>query len=355
MAKREQKKLLFMVMSVGMVLLLFNEARKPSTWRWVTNFGEDVDATANPVAAEDELIDTRVRPHAERTLPPGTFISEPDPIGSDAPEDYFPGVEPANLRALRDDTVLSRPGEFPAWQNLIRVLADNPAEDFENASVGEVGFVQLHQQPAEYRGKVVTLTGYAKQALFKEASSDKLKVLATEPNPPEGEQPKQGYYRIVMRADGGPPLPIFVYALELPEGFPTGKRINEEIAVHGFFYKNQAYLTEQMRDGVRQTLTAPLVLSRTLDWEPPVVEVREPPATTHIVLMFVATAIFGIAIAAYVYWQSRLDSDAASYTPMSRMKSDSLDQLQDADLGPDTSDVLRDMEKQERDRNQLLP
>src|SRR5690606_15587438 len=66
---------------------------------------------------------------------------------------------------VRDDTVISRPNEVNAWFRLLENLHNTSADDLaqlDEAAAPSVGFRQLHQQPQDYRGKLVRIRGAAR-------------------------------------------------------------------------------------------------------------------------------------------------------------------------------------------------
>ncbi|MDX1946317.1 MAG: hypothetical protein SFU86_13030 [Pirellulaceae bacterium] len=170
---------------------------------------------------------------------------------------YQQTLDALALARIEDDTVFLRPAEREIWLRLEGRVQDTPAEQLARESVGTVGYLQLHKQSDEYRGKVVTIRGTVKHAYRVPALDNYLGV-------------KEHVVYWIM-PEGGPPSPIVVYALAAPEGFPkiqdgSGgdklRKLHEEVVITGFFLKRGAYL------GKDDTYPAPLLIAGTPKWIP---------------------------------------------------------------------------------------
>ena len=164
-SRREQYRLLLMVMSLGLVILLIVEASKPQNWYWLT--GEREVAETEPV---DEDYDTTYQPTLPADTEPDTVRIVPnfDPMADEA-ERYFPGVVPTHLREIEDYAPF-RPRETLSWFNLLNVLAKNDTVLINDSSTGPVSFVQLFEQPEVYRGELVSISGSVRRVDWKAAS-----------------------------------------------------------------------------------------------------------------------------------------------------------------------------------------
>lgn len=158
------------------------------------------------------------------------------------------------VKEIRDDSFW-RPGEQDAWFRWFEILQQTDPSRLRHESTGQVGFLQLFKQSAEYRGKVVTIRGTAR--------------LAYRVRAPRNIHGITGYVVYWVKPVGGPNSPIVVYALETPEGFPEVKdkdrdrattTLNEDVAFTGFFFKRWAY------PGQNGLQTAPLILARSPVW-----------------------------------------------------------------------------------------
>ena len=61
--------------------------------------------------------------------------------------------------------------------------------------------------------------------------------------------------------------PATFCALSLPEGMPTGDRVQEPIRMAGFFFKNWVYETSETEDGYAKQRKAPMLIGREPIWE----------------------------------------------------------------------------------------
>jgi hypothetical protein len=284
-------------------------------------------------------IDTRLPPTPPTGAPleADVFIAKADdPVPEDWEQNeadtYFPGVRPDLLAAVRDDMLL-RPAEADAWYHLWAVLKEAKEEDLEAASLRRVGFVELFEQAKEYRGRLVTVRGDVRQATYQEAYDNEYGI--------------EGYWVCWLQPAGGPTSPIIVYALEMPDGFPSGEDLREEVTFTGFSYKRKAYQARG-RSGGGETRTAPLVMAKIGQWTPPVTE--EAPAANiwMIIAAVLGTAMLALGIAMFVYMRSSSVSDTAEqYSSLGKAKPDDLAALEQTDLGPDVGEKLDSLAAEE--------
>jgi hypothetical protein len=194
--------------------------------------------------------------------------------------EFFPGVKPELLDAVRDDTVF-RGAEHEAFFHLLETLHDQDEQTLAAASRGPTAFVQLYQQPDEYRGKLVTIHG-AVRGVFPDAAS-------------RNDYGIERYYQVWVQPHDHPGLPIVAFVLDLPAGFPVADRLQEEVELTGFFFKRWAY---RAQDAIR---SAPLVLAKTVRWQPPPVADVKPLNVVVIVgivvgAVLIAGVIVGLAM-----------------------------------------------------------
>ena len=242
---------------------------------------------------------------------------------------------------IRDDTVISRPNEVNAWFRLVEMLHN--ASDEELAQLGEtaaprVGFRQLHQQPQDYRGRLVRISGAARMAYHVDAPPNVVGV--------------EGYYVLILMPAGGPNSPIMVYALDLPPGFPKVAdkdadggmtELNEAVEITGYFYKRTAYLAQ---DGTR---VAPLLIAKSPVWTPK--EVRSEPTLPDWRIFLAVAAGLGVmsaGIAAFVYWKHR-GSPIEAYSPAARATPPQFAALQNEPVLPSPSEALAELAQRGRD------
>ncbi|MGD9722838.1 MAG: hypothetical protein AB7O59_16000 [Pirellulales bacterium] len=290
--------LTLLIGSVVVVFLVLG-AGNPGSWHWLVPPGnESASGGAAPgsenqgESAQHVLISVAAAPPTDRA-PAGNPPTDDDtgdqasPAADGTPRDnhaehndrgerLFPGVRPDYLAAVRDDTVF-RPEESDGWFHLFGVVERAPEGELEHASLGPVGYLQLSQQPREYRGRVVTVSGIARAAKRITAPQNAFGV-------------KQ-YYQVWLQADRQAADLMVVYCVELPAGFPLGVQLAENCSAVAVFFKRWAY---QSQGGIT---TAPLLVARTLDWKPAAVPVQQPrqplgeQITTAVVVALVISAL----------------------------------------------------------------
>jgi hypothetical protein len=199
------------------------------------------------------------------------------------------------LDSVRDNTVFSM-AEKDAWFRLFEQLKRRDLADLRRASTGYVGFLQLYKQPAEYRGKLVTVSGAVRTGYYCEAPKNLYGI--------------DGYYVFWLK----PPQaksPIVVYCLEIPAGFPDvaklekegeRPRLDEKAEFTGFFFKRWAYRAQD------DTRLAPLILAKCPRWERPLetsTAASQPPSAWFWTALFGGTGAFGIGVALVFYWLTR--------------------------------------------------
>lgn len=186
-----------------------------------------------------EQVDTVV-PFAESGVPDAVVIEAAPPEEFDTPAMEL-GAPARALAAVRDDTVF-RDADRDAWFGLWQTLRSTDAKTLRSANATSVSFAELFGQPRAFRGRLVRFDGAVRRLQRVEAPANDYNI--------------DGYWQAWVRADRGPPSPIVVYFLELPEGFQTGLSIDEPVEVVGYFFKRWAY---QATDAIR---TAPMVVAR---------------------------------------------------------------------------------------------
>jgi hypothetical protein len=196
----------------------------------------------------------------------------------------FPGVNREYLDTVQDDTVF-RAAESNAWFHLLDLLSKTEESALASASVGHVDYLQLDEQPESYRGRLVTLEGVVRAA----------KQVAA----PENEYDIKQYYQLWLQPDRGDENLIVVYALELPQGFPLGEKLDQPGGVTGFFFKRWAYTS---RGGIA---TAPLVLAKTIAWEPTPVAGTTAPVDEQVFLAVAVALLLALVVVGWLFVRSR--------------------------------------------------
>lgn len=319
-------------MTLGLILVIMNEARKPQYWEWMWAGSGDYTQTEDGLP---ESVDTRLPPKAPVKGEPGVIPLEVTPqIEEEAEREYFPGVDLEALAAVKDKTV-HRGAEAESYQNLLGLLLDHDAEDFQKhleareASV-PVTYRQLYFQPEVYRGHLVRLKGVVRAAREVRA-----------PRNPFGIEK---YYQVSLTPD--PHNVVIVYVVELPDEFPVSQvredrsldQVREPVEMNAFFFKLWAYEAEQ---GIS---VAPLLLAKTFEWEKIEEPPPEPPPSMAIVLVMILGALaLGLIVAGVVFMHGNWRTEASERTREAAVNPEAIESLNAIEAGPDSDEQFRQL------------
>jgi hypothetical protein len=216
-SRREQWRLLSLVMGLGVVLFAIREIQRPNTIAAVSRlFSSDSPAAAGDVSppagtqADAATAETRQVPDRER-LPGDTAIA--------------PDIRPEAFAAIRDNAPF-RTAEEEAWFAMFAALQGRSAAECAAQSLGTASAAQLIAQPHAYRAQLVTIRGTARRITSERPAANDLGIAS--------------YDRLVIQPRGEA-VPIFAYCLSLPADFPRGNEVAVDVAVTGLFFKNLSY------------------------------------------------------------------------------------------------------------------
>ncbi len=321
----EQRKLLLLVLSVGMLLFLIEEAANPQRWLWLWQAAGQQVAPAND--KPHRLAQVEQPPELRRKLAHDEFVAEGEAKEAiPADKKFFPGVRPEFLALVRDDTVF-RGAESDAFYHLLKILDETSEDDLRQASIGPVSFTQLFTQPKEYRGDLVTVGGSVRRVLEKDA--------------PQNDYGIARYYQVVIEPDDRA-YPVVVYSLGLPEGFPRGENLHETVRVNGFFYKRLAGMSAK-----KEIMTWPLLVSKTLHWQPVVAAapVADEKARFKNMVGGLALAVLAsLAVMLFLFIGMRRKTRFV----MPHARPDQLDGLAGREVAPDVRQQLAELARQEQ-------
>jgi len=153
---------------------------------------------------------------------------------------------PEELAKIRDDAFF-RSEEEPAWIQTWLTLRSGDVKALRAAAV-PVSFTELFGQPLSFRGRPVRFAGALRRLERLKAPANDFDI---------GE-----YWQGWLEPAAGPASPIVIHFLRIPDGMPTGLKIDEQVEVSGYFFKRYAY---KATDTIRR---APLVLAIEPDWKP---------------------------------------------------------------------------------------
>ena len=179
---------------------------------------------------------------------------------------------------LAEEIPLSRQKDFAADFREERRLA-NPRYAKRKPSDFEP-FVDLYQNPDEYRGRPVTLHGVLRRLTKFDPGVNTLNI---------GDAYEGWFY-----TDDSQGIPTVVVFTSKPQNLPVGGDLNEEIRVTGYFLKLYGYAAQ---DGLRK---APLLLAGEVEWRPsPGKYVAKPLSLeTYLLVGFI------VLLLGYALWQT---------------------------------------------------
>ncbi|HUY33083.1 MAG TPA: hypothetical protein VMV69_09900 [Pirellulales bacterium] len=299
LGRREQFKLLMLVLTAGLVVFLMTKARDPIWLPWMLQLlappragggGDAPGAAANHPGkrAEGAPIDTKLKRVPRAELAPDEFIARDEPVRELPPGKlFFSGVRADFLAQVDDDTPF-RASEANAYYHLLKVLAEHGPKEIERSSRGPVTFTQLFTQPKVYRGELVTFRGEVRSAVVR--------------RPPPNAYGITTYYKTCIKPDDRAEV-VLAYFLELGDDFPLGEQVRVPVEFTGFFYKRIPY---EAGDGIR---TAPLLLARNVTRRlTAVVEGRpaaQPFDPTGLIGALIGAALFSLAVVWFVLARTR--------------------------------------------------
>lgn len=219
-----------------------------------------------------------------------------------AEETFEPTVPAAELSApapalaqIRDATFF-RDQEIDAWLQTWITLESSGRDGLSRARPRDVSFSELFGQPRTFRGRLVRMRGRL----------HRLELLRA----PANDYGIDDYWQGWLEPAGGPPSPVVIHALRLPEGMPHGMDIDVDVELTGYFFKNYAYVA---RDTVR---VAPLIMVLEPIWKPLPSAVPEAGLHGAVSLGTVAIATAATALAAVAIGGVLARRRAARRTPV---------------------------------------
>ncbi|MGE0757975.1 MAG: hypothetical protein AB7O38_13185 [Pirellulaceae bacterium] len=234
-----------------------------------------------------------------------------------------------DLAAVRDDMVW-RPAERGAWFRILERLQHSDTVELARESVGEVSHLQLFRQAAEYRGEVVTIRGRARLGYRVTAPPNELGV--------------RDYAVLWIRPADGANLPIAVYVLATPSGFPPlplgePRALDEQVTVVGVFFKRLLY---RAHDGLN---SVPLAVARGVSWQPEPATAASLPRSRAPQLDAATWFMLGlalVAVAAGIAWLAN-GSGRSSVVAAQRLDGVTPEILRNLPAVPSVDEALREL------------
>lgn len=298
LGQRQQRRLLVVVLTLGLVWMLASQARNPRNWQWVAHWGQAAEARAAAPAG---------KPHARKAATP------------------LAGLDAALLNDAQDDAQLT-PGESKTLVRLLALVRKTDSRALAESSSGNVSFIELDEQPEAWRGKLVDFVGTVRGAFRRMAPTNDADIAA--------------YYELWIeprdRSD-----PIVVDCTDLPRNFPLGEGLDEPVDLTGIFVKRWAYQAKN-----RAMRSAPLLVAKGIDWVPkPVAEPQQKTTDVGTLVFAVGTAL-AISVALLVVFLPKRRRVANPYVHSPNIAPAEggwamLDDLRKLELSPEAAEALR--------------
>ena len=321
-SRREQWRLLVLIMGLGLVIVMMREAAREENWVWLTG---QANTQSSGTKDPNTDYDTAYQP----TLPPrkrdGVRITSGNLPPPEVTEGYFPGVVSGYLDRVEDNRTHQHPEEAAAWFNLWQVLRVNDDEFIDPESTGPVTFGELFEQPDVFRGKLVTVEGTVRRAEYVAAAKNNRVQL-------------EGYYRLVLRLRGGDNRPVFLYTLQLPEKFPLGDKLDAHVKASAFFYKLWLYSGHKGHSWI-----APVLLAKSIRWKP------TPPTGQPIIASTAIILTLGLAMASILvaWWLMKRSNQIGRAPETMRYAARSSPDINPEEVEQSARDHLRDLASRE--------
>lgn len=253
-SKGPARQLTMLCVMLLLIILLMSRARDPRAWAWLTDLhlaqqptpGIQADASPKPLLVHEEL-------------PPGVFVgsaADAEPSGSDPiqsgiesqPESPAtpPEIDPTVFEGIRDKTRRIPPEAYFHLLDLARRVPDEELE--EQARRRALTFAHFSASPKLFRGQPVFLKGHLRRM--------------TEIKPVENREGFETLYEGWLFTEESQDNPYVIIVSRLPDDFPLGGSIVEDVSFAGYFLKLWAY---RAGDGDRY---APLLIGHRVVWHP---------------------------------------------------------------------------------------
>lgn len=336
--RRDQKRMIGMILLLGMVVLAIRMTAQPKFWWWM--FPDQQQPEINqpsdqPAAAIDHSVPEQRRlrrdefiagpsqpddPSAtdvastgdQQTPPPGdgSTSAAQSPSGQttgnvddeaqstdwgEAPDLTSAGIPSGRLGKVKDRSVGLRPQEAADYYYLLAKSARIDQQLLTDAALPAASYETLMTDPAEFRGQVVRLKGVARRIESVPAASN-----------PFGVETIHDLW-IFTRLSGD--SPIHVQCTTLPEGIPRGRSLARDVPVEvtGYFFRIEGY------ESVGGVHTAPLILAGQPRWlRPQPSPVRQEDVRPY-VLGFVGLIAGGVVL---LIWRFRASDRRLATSPI---------------------------------------
>lgn len=268
LARREQLRLLTMVVALGLVAMLAWQVRSERSRAVLAMFfGGDGPATA---------------PESSGGLPSAAAQQS---VANDVELGQTKQwLNVTQLDSIRDNAVFLD-AEIDAWFSILGQLKSHDGPVAELPATPAT-YTQFAAQPKGYRGRTVRLAGTIQRIEPQTPGANELGI--------------DRLFRVIFRPEGDEVWPIAVYTLEPPAGVPQGKTVRRPASATGVFFKNLSYASEAGSG------TMPVVLARgvALAPQPDPPPAPEPIESNDLITMAVIAGVVSLVVVAFVVRQA---------------------------------------------------
>jgi hypothetical protein len=268
---------------MGVVLVvLFQVARTPGTWTWLTELDRPRPKPTEPQAPSPRLPSrtplpdgvVRIEPAADPALP----TVPPPPSAPHGEQPLL--LEPELIATIEHDFHVLRASETPVLERMLAAVRGASLSRLERAARPEATFPELANDPERYAGRLYRFRAEVRRCLPFPTKT------------PTGED-RLLYEAWAFTESGGRKNPYRILCTDLPEGFPLGESIRARVDVTAYFLKQYAYVT------AHGPHVAPLFIARRFRWSKPPAALSDDVGPTPLVAVVVASLAIGLAIAAW--------------------------------------------------------
>ena len=225
-------RLLSLLMGLAVMGMLYQRAKEPQFWRWLTNESRADSADMDESAKPKESLPTPPSP-----LPTSENIV-PGPNETDA--DELAKLR-SNLKAVQDRQTLQDVDMSAYWQ-LMRWSRTRPIAELEKLARRDLPYSHLWEEPDLYRAQPIRLKLHIRRVLKYEPSK----------NP----QDLKTVYEAWGWTDDSRSFPFCVVFPDKPEGLPIGTDVDADFVFVGYFLKWMSYQAFDVKKN------APLLIGR---------------------------------------------------------------------------------------------
>lgn len=158
----------------------------------------------------------------------GNAAQDTEPVTPQHLNGPLPAVDLGLLETIEDNTTF-RDEESEAWFHLLQVVGRTDSRQLKSASLGEIAYAQLLNQPKFYRGQVVRIDGNARrvEAITPAANNAGVDQL----------------FRIIIQPGRDLLRPYTLYCVDLPADWTVGEQPPNDgrLTAEGLFFKNWVY------------------------------------------------------------------------------------------------------------------